>query len=115
MDTLVKANNIVTTFPYNKERRTRAVDGVSLELKRGEIVGLVGESGSGKSVTSMSIMQLIAPPGKVEGSVFVDGIEGNALSYGMNSPEARRVRGGKIGMIFQEPMTSLNPILTVGY
>ena len=115
MDTLVKANNIVTTFPYNKERRTRAVDGVSLELKRGEIVGLVGESGSGKSVTSMSIMQLIAPPGKVEGSVFVDGIEGNALSYVMNSPEARRVRGGKIGMIFQEPMTSLNPILTVGY
>ena len=80
MDTLVKANNIVTTFPYNKERRTRAVDGVSLELKRGEIVGLVGESGSGKSVTSMSIMQLIAPPGKVEGSVFVDRIEGTALS-----------------------------------
>ena len=114
MDTLVKANNIVTTFPYNKERRTRAVDGVSLELKRGEIVGLVGESGSGKSVTSMSIMQLIAPPGKVEGSVFVDGIEGNALSYGMNSPEARRVRGGKIGMIFQEPMTSLNPVFRIG-
>jgi len=115
MEKLVEAKNIVTSFPYNKERRTKAVDGVSLELRRGEIVGLVGESGSGKSVTSMSMMQLILPPGKVEGEVYVDGIEGNTLQYGMDSAEARQVRGGKIGMIFQEPMTSLNPILTVGY
>lgn len=114
-NTLVRANNIVTTFPFNRERRTKAVDGVSLELRRGEIVGLVGESGSGKSVTSMSMMQLILPPGKVEGEVLVNGIEGNTLDYGPNSDEARQVRGGKIGMIFQEPMTSLNPILTVGF
>ena len=114
-ETLVQAKNIVTTFPLNKTRRVKAVDGVSLELRRGEIVGLVGESGSGKSVTSMSMLQLILPPGKVDGEVYVNGIQGNTLDYGPNSDQARQVRGGKIGMIFQEPMTSLNPILTVGY
>lgn len=112
---LVEAKNIVTTFPFDKGTRTKAVDGVSFELRRGEIVGLVGESGSGKSVTSMSILQLILPPGKVSGEVHVEGIEGNALDYGPESEQARVIRGGKIGMIFQEPMTSLNPILTVGY
>ena len=112
---LVEAKNIVTTFPFDKGTRTKAVDGVSFELRRGEIVGLVGESGSGKSVTSMSILQLILPPGKVSGEVHVEGIEGNALDYGPESEQARAIRGGKIGMIFQEPMTSLNPILTVGY
>ena len=119
--TLVKAENLVTTFPFDKHRRVKAVDGVSLELKKGEIIGLVGESGSGKSVTSMSMLQLILSPGQVEGDVRVngaglkeDGTEGNMLEYGMYSPEARSVRGGKIGMIFQEPMTSLNPILKVG-
>ena len=115
MAALVEAKNIVTTFPYEGKRRLKAVDGVSIELNRGEIVGLVGESGSGKSVTSMSILQLILPPGKVTGDVRVDGIKGNVLDYGPNSDEARQVRGGKIGMIFQEPMTSLNPLLTVGY
>ncbi len=114
MDKLVEAKNLVTTFPYYGKRRLTAVDNVSLELRRGEIVGLVGESGSGKSVTSMSILQLILPPGRVEGEVHVEGMKGNMLDYGMNSKEARSVRGGKIGMIFQEPMTSLNPILTVG-
>lgn len=115
MDTLVKANDIVTTFPFDGKRRLKAVDGVSIELKSGEIVGLVGESGSGKSVTSMSILQLILPPGQVSGEVFVKGIKGNVLDYGANSDEACQVRGSKIGMIFQEPMTSLNPLLTVGY
>lgn len=112
--TLVRAENIVTTFPFGKNQRIKAVDGVSLELKKGEIVGLVGESGSGKSVTSMSILQLILSPGQVSGDVRVAGMKGNMLEYGMFSPEARSVRGGKIGMIFQEPMTSLNPILKVG-
>lgn len=93
-ETLVQAKNIVTTFPFDKNRRTKAVDGVSLELRRGEIVGLVGESGSGKSVTSMSMLQLILPPGKVEGEVYVNGIQGNTLDYGPNSDQARQVRGG---------------------
>ncbi|MBQ6527289.1 MAG: ABC transporter ATP-binding protein, partial [Clostridia bacterium] len=112
---LVQAKNLHTSFPFDREKRVQAVDGVSLELRRGEIVGLVGESGSGKSVTSMSMLQLILPPGRVEGEVYVDGMEGNMLSYGPNSEEARSIRGGKIGMIFQEPMTSLNPILKVGF
>ncbi|WP_051209235.1 oligopeptide/dipeptide ABC transporter ATP-binding protein [Butyrivibrio sp. WCD3002] len=113
-DILVKCENIVTTFPFDKTRRIKAVDGVSLELKKGEIVGLVGESGSGKSVTSMSMLQLIMSPGQVEGDVRINGMEGNMLDYGMFSKEARSVRGGKIGMIFQEPMTSLNHIIKVG-
>ena len=113
-DSLVVARNIVTSFPFDKQSRSVAVDGVSIELNKGEIIGLVGESGSGKSVTSMSILQLILPPGQVNGEVYVDGMEGNMLNYGMNSDEARNVRGGKIGMIFQEPMTSLNPIMKVG-
>jgi len=115
MEHLVEIKDIVTTFPFDGKRRIRAADGVSLYINRGEIVGLVGESGSGKSVTSMSLLQLILPPGKVGGEVYVNGVEGNVLDYGMNSNEARKIRGGKIGMIFQEPMTSLNPLLTVGY
>ncbi len=115
MSNLVETKNLVTTFPYDGKKRIRAVDGVSLNLKQGEIVGLVGESGSGKSVTVMSILQLILPPGKISGEVNIEGIKGNILDYGMFSDEVRSTRGGKIGMIFQEPMTSLNPILTVGY
>lgn len=115
MEHLLEAKNIVTSFPFEGKQRTQAVNGVSLYLNRGEIVGLVGESGSGKSVTSMSMLQLILPPGKVEGEVYLDGVQGNVLSYGANSDQARSIRGGKIGMIFQEPMTSLNPVLTVGF
>ena len=114
-DYLVQVKDLHTSFPFDREKRVQAVDGVSLELRRGEIVGLVGESGSGKSVTSMSMLQLILPPGKVEGEVYVDGMGGNMLSYGPDSEEARSIRGGKIGMIFQEPMTSLNPIQKVGF
>lgn len=115
MNHLLEVKKLVTTFPFEGDTRTTAVNNVSLYINRGEIVGLVGESGSGKSVTSMSMLQLILPPGDVKGEVYLDGIEGNLLSYGMMSEEARHVRGGKIGMIFQEPMTSLNPVLTVGF
>ncbi len=116
MSHLVEVKNLITTFPYDgKKKRLTAVDNVSLYLDKGEIVGLVGESGSGKSVTTMSILQLILPPGKIEGEVNVEGMKGNILDCGMFSGEARSIRGGRIGMIFQEPMTSLNPILTVGY
>jgi oligopeptide/dipeptide ABC transporter ATP-binding protein len=90
----------------------KAVDGVSFDLDEGEVVGLVGESGSGKSVTALSILRLIPdPPGKiVEGSILYKGRDLLKLSW----EEMREVRGNEISMIFQEPMTSLNPVFTIG-
>src|ERR1700685_4227453 len=89
----------------------RAVEGVSFHINAGETVAIVGESGCGKSVTSMSILRLIQePPGKIAGSIRFDGRELLTLS----EPEMRTIRGNAISMIFQEPMTSLNPVLTVG-
>lgn len=121
MSHLLEINSIQTCFKTDG-RRVRAVDGVSMYLDRGEIIGIVGESGSGKSVTMLSMLQLIASPGKIEGGeVYLEGIcdkEGsplNILEYPANSPEMRSIRGGRISMIFQEPMTSLNPVLTIGY
>jgi oligopeptide/dipeptide ABC transporter ATP-binding protein len=90
----------------------KAVDGVSYHINEQEIVGVVGESGCGKSVTQLSIMQLISSPGKiVGGEVLFEGRD--LLKHPANSWEMRSVRGGEIAMIFQEPMTSLNPVLTV--
>jgi len=89
----------------------RAVDGVSFSLRPGETLALVGESGSGKSVTSMSILRLIQePPGRIVGRI---GFRGRDL-LGLSAREMRGIRGNEISMIFQEPMTSLNPVLTVG-
>jgi peptide/nickel transport system ATP-binding protein len=115
MEHLLEVKNLVTCF-NTEDGIVTAVDGVSLYVNRGEIVGLVGESGSGKSVTMMSIQQLVSPPGFVKsGEVYLDGEEGNLLDFKPNSEKMRSVRGGRIGMIFQEPMTSLNPVLTIGY
>ncbi|RTM06073.1 MAG: ABC transporter ATP-binding protein, partial [Bradyrhizobiaceae bacterium] len=89
----------------------RAVDGVSFHVDPGETLAIVGESGCGKSVTSMSMMRLIPePPGKIAGSIRLEGRDILALS----DREMRALRGNDISMIFQEPMTSLNPVLTVG-
>jgi len=89
----------------------RAVDGVSFHIRRGEIVGLVGESGSGKSVTARSIIRLVFPPGRVaSGSIVFEGRDLARLSEG----ELRHVRGARIGFVFQEPMTALNPVFTIG-
>lgn len=89
-----------------------ALDGINLSVNRGEILGLVGESGSGKSVTAFSIMRLLARNGSSpEGSVIFDGTDLLKLS----EKEMQKVRGNRISMIFQEPMTSLNPVYTVGY
>jgi oligopeptide/dipeptide ABC transporter ATP-binding protein len=89
----------------------RAVDGVSFSIERGEVLGLVGESGCGKSVTSLSIMRLVPPPGRIAaGRVLLDGL--NLLDK--DAEAMRRVRGARIAMVFQEPMTSLNPVFTVG-
>ena len=89
------------------------VDGVSLYVDSGEVIGVVGESGSGKSQTQLSALQLIPmPPGKIEsGKVLLDGE--NLLDHAANSGYMRDVRGGRVGMIFQEPMTSLNPVKTI--
>lgn len=87
-----------------------AVKGINIQIKKGEIVGLVGESGSGKSVTSLAIMRLLASNAKVEGSIFFDETDLLALP----EKEMQKFRGNQIGMIFQEPMTSLNPVLKCG-
>jgi len=90
----------------------KAVDGISYEVDEGEIVGIVGESGCGKSVSALSIMRLVPdPPGKtIAGEVFLDGQDILKVS----NSEMRSVRGNKMAMVFQEPMTSLNPVLTIG-
>ena len=91
----------------------KAVNGVHLDIHENETVGIVGESGCGKSVTMLSVLQLISPPGKIVGGrVIFQGQD--LLEYRPNGPEMRSVRGGKIAMVFQEPMTSLNPVLTIG-
>src|SRR5665648_288638 len=104
-DKILEVKNLETHFNTEKGK-VIAVDDVSFHINKGEILGLVGESGSGKSVTSLSIMQLIPnPPGKiVGGEIFFNGE--NLLSK--SKEEMRKVRGNKISMIFQEPMTSLN-------
>ena len=100
------------TYFFTRDGVVRAVDGVSFSVVRGETLAIVGESGCGKSVTSLSILRLIAsPPGRtVEGSVVFEGRDLLELS----EAEMRKVRGDAISMIFQEPMTSLNPVLTIG-
>ena len=112
MTVVLKVENLRTHF-RTERGLVKAVDGVSYDIRAGEIVGLVGESGCGKSVSQMSLLQLIpSPPGEIVGGKVI--FEGqDLLSYKANGPEMRSVRGGKISMIFQEPMTSLNPALTI--
>jgi peptide/nickel transport system ATP-binding protein len=112
MAELLKVNNLVTQFK-TESGLVKAVDGVSYYLDEQEIIGLVGESGCGKSVSQLSVMQLISAPGEiVGGEVIFDGQD--LLKFEANGPQMRSVRGAKIAMIFQEPMTSLNPVLTIG-
>jgi peptide/nickel transport system ATP-binding protein len=112
MTELLKINNLVTQFK-TEGGLVKAVDGLSYHLDEQEIIGLVGESGCGKSVSQLSVMQLISAPGEIVGGEVV--FEGkNLLEYEANGPQMRAVRGAKIAMIFQEPMTSLNPVLTIG-
>ncbi|MFS0824165.1 ABC transporter ATP-binding protein [Bacillus sp. 1P02SD] len=111
MATLLEVKNLKTYF-YKKKTVIPAVDGVDLKINKGETLAIVGESGSGKSITSLSIMKLVpSPAGKiVEGEIILDGRDLVDLS----EAEMCKVRGNEISMIFQEPMTSLNPVLTVG-
>ena len=99
------------TYFQTREGLVRAVAGVSFHLDQGELMGLVGESGCGKSMTALSIMRLVAPPGKiVAGEILFEGK--NLLNF--SNAEMRHLRGNDIAMIFQDPMTSLNPVYTVG-
>ncbi len=110
MSHLLEVTNLQTHFP-TRAGLVRAVDGISFYIDRGELLGLVGESGCGKSITALSIMRLIAPPGKiVGGEISFDGR--NLLK--LSDSEMRAIRGDDIAMIFQDPMTSLNPVFTVG-
>ena len=108
---LLEVNNLHTSF-FTPAGEVRAVNGVSFTLERGKVLGIVGESGSGKSVTAYSIMQILASTGRiVDGSIKLDGQEL------VNSGERvmKTVRGNKISIIFQDPMTSLNPTYTIGH
>ncbi len=108
---ILQIKNLKTYF-YTSEGVAKAVDGVSYSVNRGETLGLVGESGCGKTVSALSILRLIQePPGKiVDGEIIFEGRDLIKLS----SEEIRRIRGNKISMIFQEPMTALNPVFTIG-
>ncbi len=111
MEKLLEVRGLRTHF-HTDRGLFRAVDGIDFSVGRGRTVGLVGESGCGKSVTSLSVMGLVAsPPGQVEADAIL--FEGRDV-LGLSADERRRLRGGKMSMIFQEPMTSLNPVHTIG-
>ena len=108
---LLEVNDLHTSF-FTPAGEVKAVNGVSFNLDRGKVLGIVGESGSGKSVTAYSIMQILEKTGKiVSGSIKVDGKE----LVGISEKEMKNVRGNKISIIFQDPMTSLNPTYTIGH
>ena len=111
MDSILKVNNLHVHYVTDDEV-VKAVNGISFELNRGESLGLVGETGAGKTTTALSIMQLVPdPPGLItEGEII---FEGKNLIFNTEK-ENQKIRGNGISMIFQDPMTALNPIMTVG-
>lgn len=111
-DSLLRVEHLVTSFQTDRGL-IRAVDDISFSINKGQTVGLVGESGCGKSVTSLSILRLIqSPPGRIEPSSKI--IFGGEDIVKLSEPQMRGLRGNRISMIFQEPMTSLNPVFTIG-
>lgn len=109
-DLLLKVEDLTVEFPTD-DGVVQAVRGVSYELRRGEILGIVGESGSGKSVSSLAVMGLLPKTAKISGSAKLQGRE----LLGLSDNELSKIRGNKIAMIFQDPLTSLNPVYTIGY
>ena len=111
MAKLLEISNLTTHF-FTQDGVVKAVDGITYDLEEGEVLGVVGESGCGKSVHALSIMRLVpSPPGRtVAGEVFFEGED----LLKMDDSEMRNIRGNRIAMVFQEPMTSLNPVLTIG-
>jgi peptide/nickel transport system ATP-binding protein/oligopeptide transport system ATP-binding protein len=110
MSHLLEVKNLETHFP-TRAGLVRAVNDVSFHLEEGELLGLVGESGCGKSITALSVMRLIAPPGRIAGGHIA--FRGEDI-LAANDDRMREIRGNDIAMIFQDPMTSLNPVYTVG-
>ena len=107
---LLSIYNLKTHF-FTRKGVVPAVDGVNIEVPKGKIIGVVGESGCGKSMTAMSIINLIKKPGKiVEGSIELE----DKKLIDLSKKELQKIRGNEIGFIFQEPMTSLNPVYTIG-
>ena len=107
---LLSVNDLHTSF-FTPAGEVKAVNGISFNLEKGKVLGIVGESGSGKSVTAYSILQILQSPGEiVSGSIKLDGEE----LVGCGEEKMRAVRGNKISIIFQDPMTSLNPVFTIG-
>lgn len=110
-DVILSVKNLVTEFSTD-EGRVRAIDDVSFDIKEGETLGIVGESGCGKSVTALSIMRLLPQPiGEIMGGEIL--FDGQNL-VGLSIEQMRKIRGARIGMVFQEPMTALNPVHTIG-
>ena len=108
--TLLQVKNLVVEFP-NRRSTLRAIDGISFDIAPGEILGVVGESGAGKSLTGASIIGLLEPPGRIaSGEVLLEGSRIDNLS----NDQLQHIRGRKIGAIFQDPLTSLNPLYSVG-
>ena len=115
-ETLLEVKNLVTEF-RTEDETVKAVNGISFTLSKGETIGIVGESGSGKSVTALSVMRLIPnPPGKITGGqiIYHSKTKGPIDIVTISEKEMRQIRGNEIAMIFQEPMTSLNPVYTCG-
>jgi oligopeptide/dipeptide ABC transporter ATP-binding protein len=112
MSRVLEVQDLKVSFPGPDGRRFYPVDGVSFSLARGETLALVGESGSGKSLTSLALLQLVPSPGRVEPGSLIRLGETDVLS--LRGEALRRIRGRRVGMIFQDPMTSLNPVFTVG-
>jgi peptide/nickel transport system ATP-binding protein len=114
MEPILQVNNLSVHFT-NDQGTSTALKNISFQIPKGEICGIVGESGSGKSVSSLAIMGLLAPNAIVEGNIrFLDG-EHEVNFTALSDQEISKYRGSKIAMVFQEPMTSLNPVLTCGY
>jgi peptide/nickel transport system ATP-binding protein len=112
MTRVLEVQNLRVSFPDVGGRRFYPVDGVSFELNKGETLALVGESGCGKSLTSLALLQLVPPPGRVDAGSAIRLGETDVLA--LTGEALRRIRGRRIGMIFQDPMTSLNPVFTAG-
>ncbi len=113
--TLLEVSNLQTQFKSGKSI-IRAVKGVSFSVAEGEVLGIVGESGCGKSVTALSIMRLIEPPGEIAGGTVIFRDESGATDLlTLSDRQLENISGSRISMIFQDPMTSLNPVLSIGY